>query len=247
MLPCSGRGNSLDANEDASDRSESESEDDDSARGSQAITHDRLKLDLSKHRELLEDSTKLNQGLKRCLGVSEMLIKDGKKALEYRVPSPEAAVGGRVLSPDDLETSLLEADGHDEPMTEEIDGADLLEAEQVEWKEQDAEAEAYFGQVSSEDFGVEVDYVDQAHDADGEDGMFDAGADADADADEREEISNTAEDDAAAFAPPPLPSAGASRLRPRTGTLLSPPLSSAGSRPALAHTPGVLHSVPSLD
>ncbi|KAB8336742.1 hypothetical protein FH972_021051 [Carpinus fangiana] len=62
----------------------------------------RLKLDLTKHKELLVDSQKLNQSIKRCLGVTEQLIIDGKKALEYQVRVSEVQLGGRVLSPEEL-------------------------------------------------------------------------------------------------------------------------------------------------
>ncbi|KAJ4357557.1 uncharacterized protein N0V89_002133 [Didymosphaeria variabile] len=58
----------------------------------------RLRLDLSKHRELLADSAKMNQSLKRCLNWTEELIKDGQKALAYQVRVSDVQLGGRVLS-----------------------------------------------------------------------------------------------------------------------------------------------------
>ncbi|KAF2270886.1 hypothetical protein CC78DRAFT_573245 [Lojkania enalia] len=58
----------------------------------------RLQLDLSKHRELLIDSQKMNQSLKRCLNWTEELIKDAHKALEYQVRVSDVKLGGRVLS-----------------------------------------------------------------------------------------------------------------------------------------------------
>jgi len=63
----------------------------------------RLQLDLSKHQQLLIDSQKINQSLKRCLGWTEELIKEGKRALEYRVRVSDVEIGGRVLAPEDLE------------------------------------------------------------------------------------------------------------------------------------------------
>jgi hypothetical protein len=63
----------------------------------------RLQLDLSKHQQLLIDSQKMNQSLKRCLGWTEALISEGKKALEYKV-RVDIELGGRVLAPDELET-----------------------------------------------------------------------------------------------------------------------------------------------
>jgi hypothetical protein len=66
----------------------------------------RFMLDLAKHQELLIDSQKLNQSLKRCIGWTEELIKEGKKALEYNVHVNDIEIGGRVLAPDELEEEL---------------------------------------------------------------------------------------------------------------------------------------------
>lgn len=63
----------------------------------------RLQLDLSKHQQLLIDSQKLNESLKRCLGWTEGLIAEGKKALEYNVRVSDVELGGRVLVVDDAE------------------------------------------------------------------------------------------------------------------------------------------------
>ena len=69
----------------------------------------RLQLDLSKHRELLVDSQRMNQSIKRCLGWTEDLIKECQKALDYRVRVSDFEVGGRVLTPDDVDVDI-EAD-----------------------------------------------------------------------------------------------------------------------------------------
>jgi hypothetical protein len=63
----------------------------------------RLQLDLSKHQQLLVDSQKMNQSLKRCLGWTEVLINEGKKALEYNVKVTDVELGGRVLALDEIE------------------------------------------------------------------------------------------------------------------------------------------------
>lgn len=63
----------------------------------------RLQLDLSKHQQLLVDSQKMNQSLKRCLGWTEELISEGRKALDYRVRASDVELGGRVLAPDEVE------------------------------------------------------------------------------------------------------------------------------------------------
>ncbi|KAK1753423.1 hypothetical protein QBC47DRAFT_42977 [Echria macrotheca] len=87
----------------------------------------RLQLDLSKHQQLLIDSQKINQSLKRCLGWTEELIKEGKRALEYRVRVSEVEIGGRVLAPEDLEArASREAGGIDEDEDETIHSTDLL-------------------------------------------------------------------------------------------------------------------------
>jgi hypothetical protein len=74
----------------------------------------RLQLDLSKHRDLLLDSQKMNQSLKRCMNWTEQLIKDGQKALEYQVRPSDVKLGGRVL--------IAEDDDHDNTQAEESRG-----------------------------------------------------------------------------------------------------------------------------
>lgn len=61
----------------------------------------RLHLDLTKHQELLIDSQKINQSIKRCLDWTEVLIKEGQKALEYHVRVSDVELGGHVLAPPD--------------------------------------------------------------------------------------------------------------------------------------------------
>lgn len=60
----------------------------------------RLQVDLSKHQQLLVDSQKMNQSLKRCLGWTEELIREGKRALDYQVRVSEFDVDGRVVPED---------------------------------------------------------------------------------------------------------------------------------------------------
>lgn len=57
--------------------------------------------DLAKHRQLLIDGQKLNQSITRCLGWTESLIVEGKKALEFQVHISDIEIGGRVLASDD--------------------------------------------------------------------------------------------------------------------------------------------------
>ncbi|KAI1099685.1 hypothetical protein F4804DRAFT_321214 [Jackrogersella minutella] len=63
----------------------------------------RLQVDLSNHQQLLIDSQKINQSIKRCLNWTEELINEGKKALEYKVMVSDVELGGRVLDPLDME------------------------------------------------------------------------------------------------------------------------------------------------
>ncbi|KAH6623836.1 hypothetical protein F5144DRAFT_595935 [Chaetomium tenue] len=107
-----------DAELDELDKSEEEEEDDMSGSeasgemspGAKELRHEkqrrderRLEVDLSKHQQLLVDSQKINQSLKRCLGWTEELIKEGKRALEYKVRPSDVELGGRVLAPEELE------------------------------------------------------------------------------------------------------------------------------------------------
>lgn len=73
---------------------------------------DRLQLDLTKHRDILVDSQKINQSIKRCLNWTEVLIKEGQKALEYKVRVTDVEFGGQILPPlnDDDDDDLSEVD-----------------------------------------------------------------------------------------------------------------------------------------
>ncbi|KAI1006716.1 hypothetical protein K3495_g1501 [Podosphaera aphanis] len=61
----------------------------------------KLKQDLAKHQQLLIDSQKMNHILKRCLGLTEELIAEGRKALQYKVAATDVELGGRVLVADE--------------------------------------------------------------------------------------------------------------------------------------------------
>lgn len=80
----------------------------------------RLEVDLSKHQQLLVDSQKINQSLKRCLGWTEELIKEGKRALEYKVRASDIELRGRVLAPEEIERrQRAEEETEDENLGEE--------------------------------------------------------------------------------------------------------------------------------
>lgn len=80
----------------------------------------RLEIDLTKHRELLVDSQKINQSLKNCLNWTEELINDGRKALAYQVRVSDVQLGGRVLPPpdedDDDDGAAADSEGGDDTM-----------------------------------------------------------------------------------------------------------------------------------
>ncbi|PKS09912.1 hypothetical protein jhhlp_004535 [Lomentospora prolificans] len=74
----------------------------------------RLQLDLDKHRELLVDSQKINQSLRKCLNWTEELIQEGRKALAYQVRVSDIKLGGRVLVVEDEEEDTVETDAGDD-------------------------------------------------------------------------------------------------------------------------------------
>lgn len=73
----------------------------------------RLMLDLSRHRQLLIDSEKMSQSIRRCLGWTEDLIKEGQKALNYQVKVSDVQLGGRVLTSEDVGEGEVEEVGRD--------------------------------------------------------------------------------------------------------------------------------------
>lgn len=92
----------------------------------------RLHLEYSRHRALLIDSQKLNESLKRCLGRTEDLITDGKKALAYRVDVHGVEKrGGRVLLPDELEDRGIGGQGQG------LLSPGVREPREMNWEEQE--------------------------------------------------------------------------------------------------------------
>ncbi|KAI1614364.1 hypothetical protein EDD36DRAFT_224779 [Exophiala viscosa] len=74
----------------------------------------RLMQDLSRHHQLLAESQKLSSTIKRCSTITEDLIREGNKALEYRVGIGDVQIGGRVLNDDELDERGFVA-GSEEP------------------------------------------------------------------------------------------------------------------------------------
>lgn len=75
----------------------------------------RLVQDLSRHHQLLAESQKLSSTIKRCATITEDLIREGNKALEYRVGIGDVQIGGRVLHDDELDERGF-VTGSEEPM-----------------------------------------------------------------------------------------------------------------------------------
>jgi hypothetical protein len=103
------------------DSADASSEDDPEINARRAAKDEaRLQIDLAKHQELLTASQQMNQSLKRCLGWTEALIGEGKKALEYKVRVSDVQIGGRVLAFDEQDD-----EGHDQLPRVAEEGADI--------------------------------------------------------------------------------------------------------------------------
>lgn len=97
------------------DEDDNLSDEDSSVTGSSEIARRRardekkLMLDLQRHQQILLDSQKLTQSIQRCLNTTDELLKEGDKALAYRVEEKDVQIGGKVLNQDDDE-ALSEVD-----------------------------------------------------------------------------------------------------------------------------------------
>jgi hypothetical protein len=118
----------------------------------------RLQLDLTKHQQLLIDSQKMNQSLKRCLGWTEELINEGRKALEYHVRVSDVELGGRVLAPDEVEGESEGLINEEESEGMSIFGARLLREARKAAKEGVGKSVGWGGEGKDDrDSGIEVD------------------------------------------------------------------------------------------
>jgi len=103
----------------------------------------RLALDLSKHQALLESSAKMNKSLSGCLLVTDQLIKEGKKALEYKVRASDVRLGGRILRDEEddyLDLESVDGDG----LASDFSNTGDTEAENTEAEETETEDEEGF-------------------------------------------------------------------------------------------------------
>ncbi|KAI7663830.1 hypothetical protein KC318_g8101 [Hortaea werneckii] len=87
----------------------------------------RLQRDLEKHKELLVQSQRMNQSLKRCMYATEEMMREGRKALEFSVKVEDVRLGGRILTGHEEDEEGLEEGVGDEE--EEGDGGGGAEVE----------------------------------------------------------------------------------------------------------------------
>ena len=135
----------------------------------------RLQVDLEKHKELLVQSQMMNQSLKRCMYATEEMIKDGKKALDYRVKVSDVKLGGRILTGHEEED---EAEGGErseiEVEDETLHGDDAAEDFLKVWQGLGARQGVEGSEGGDRDSGIEVD---KAHAGDGEGQTMDSVSD----------------------------------------------------------------------
>ncbi|KAI7538145.1 hypothetical protein KC331_g10530 [Hortaea werneckii] len=87
----------------------------------------RLQRDLEKHKELLVQSQRMNQSLKRCMYATEEMMREGRKALEFSVKVEDVRLGGRILTGHEEDEEGLDDGVGDEE--EEGDGGGGAEVE----------------------------------------------------------------------------------------------------------------------
>ncbi|KAF8472750.1 hypothetical protein BDZ91DRAFT_834341 [Kalaharituber pfeilii] len=99
-----------------------------------ATDNDRVSAELQKHQALLDASAKTDALLQRCQFMIEEMVKEAKKALEYKVAASDVKLGGRILGSDneeeedeednDLEETVLDAEGLTETDVDDMTGTD---------------------------------------------------------------------------------------------------------------------------
>ncbi|RMZ24990.1 hypothetical protein D0859_10965 [Hortaea werneckii] len=88
----------------------------------------RLQRDLEKHKELLVQSQRMNQSLKRCMYATEEMMREGRKALEFSVKVEDVRLGGRILTGHEEDEEGFE-EGTGEQEEEDDGGAAAAEVE----------------------------------------------------------------------------------------------------------------------
>ncbi|KAL7939696.1 hypothetical protein V8C35DRAFT_14082 [Trichoderma chlorosporum] len=115
----------------------------------------RLQQDLTKHQELLLDSQKMNQSLKKCLDWTDLLIKEGQKALAYRVRIADVdAMPGRVLAASYYDYGDDTSQVEDDTMSTVSVGDDTISI-------MESEADAWPKESQDRDSGIELPVAGQ--------------------------------------------------------------------------------------
>lgn len=116
---------------------------------SHSSTDTRTNLDLSKHKDLLIDSQKMNLSLQRCLGMTEQLLKDANKALNY-----QPQVTSKVVSPE--QSSLREEQSiRDDYFTKDWDWTNASDGHELNPRRSSDGRET----TTDKDSGIELDDV----------------------------------------------------------------------------------------
>lgn len=91
--------------------------------------NDKVSAELQKHQALLEASAKTDALLVRCQFMIEEMVKEAKKALDYRVAASDVKLGGRILGSDNEEEDEGSNDDNDRVTLGDGEGITETEAE----------------------------------------------------------------------------------------------------------------------
>ena len=103
---------------------------------------DKVSAELQKHQALLEASAKTDALLVRCQFMIEEMVKEAKKALDYRVAAADVKLGGRILGSDNEE--------EDEGSNDDNDGVNLGDGEGITETEAEDEMTGTEGETTDD-------------------------------------------------------------------------------------------------
>ena len=138
-----------------------------SYKGRRAIVstdQEKVSAELKKHQAVLEASAKTSAAMKRCMLMVEELMKDGNKALEYKVAPSDVKLGGRILGSDNEEDDD-EEDGMEDTGIDldapagmsETEGEDMTEAEADDGFDDGSDEEELGGSDEEDETDSEID------------------------------------------------------------------------------------------
>lgn len=116
------RAEETDEEEEEDDEESSSGDETKSYKGKRALVStdkDKVSAELQKHQGLLDASAKTDALLVRCEFMIDEMMKEARKALEYRVAASDVKIGGRILRSDDEEE---EDEGEDGEVRVRLDG-----------------------------------------------------------------------------------------------------------------------------